>query len=692
MSARAGQPEVLAPAGSPAALDAALLCGADAVYFGVDVLNARRNAENFTLEHLADTVRRCHVRGVKVYLTLNIVVLEQEIPQLMRAAEAACAAGVDAVIVQDAGEAAILRSCAPKMPLHASTQMVVHNAEGARRLESMGFSRVVAARECTREELAAIAAGTSMQVEAFVHGALCMSVSGQCYLSSVLGRRSGNRGLCAQPCRLAFTAGGCGHALSLKDMSLIERVRELQKTGVCSLKIEGRMKRPEYVAAAVTACRAALAGETPDMESLRAVFSRSGFTDSYFDGRVDSSLFGYRQKEDVTAAAGVLGKLENLYADPRRQVQKVGVEMAFAMKAGAPAFLSVLDCDGNCVCAEGDIPQAAVSRPTDPDRARVALCKTGGTPYHVERTLCSISPGLMLPASSINALRRDALAKLDEQRGAPRPVQFDAAALWTPPDSPRAPRPTLHVRLYDPKQLSEEMMEEAALVTLPVQALLDLLERDEPPCPDKLCAGLPRILFDGQDRLRAQLERLRGYGVKHAAVGNPGAAQIAADYGFLMHGEPFLNATNSYAAEALAGWGLCDLALSFELSLDAARALRSPVPRGVTVYGRLPLMTMRACPVKAFVGCARCRQGENFITDRRGESFYTSCAYGCAELLNPMPLFMADRLDELGGFDFVELRFTTETPADCARILRAYRYGGRCDGPFTRGLLYKTVL
>ena len=235
-------------------------------------------------------------------------------------------------------------------------------------------------------------------------------------------------------------------------------------------------------------------------------------------------------------------------------------------------------------------------------------------------------------------------------------------------------------------------MEEAALVTLPVQALLDLLERDEPPCPDKLCAGLPRILFDGQDRLRAQFERLRGYGVKHAAVGNPGAAQIAADYGFLMHGEPFLNATNSYAAEALAGWGLCDLALSFELSLDAARALRSPVPRGVTVYGRLPLMTMRACPVKAFVGCARCRQGENFITDRRGESFYTSCAYGCAELLNPMPLFMADRLDELGGFDFVELRFTTETPADCARILRAYRYGGRCDGPFTRGLLYKTVL
>ena len=686
------RPEILAPAGNADMLCAAVFAGADAVYLGLQNFNARRTAGNFTTEGLRQAVAFCHARDVRVYVTLNTTLYPGELTALAEAVAGIAAAGADAVITQDLAVAALVRRMAPGLALHGSTQMSVQSLDGARRLAALGFTRVILARELTLSEIAGITAGCGIETETFVHGALCMSVSGQCYLSSVLGRRSGNRGLCAQPCRLAFTAGGCGHALSLKDMSLIERVRELQKTGVCSLKIEGRMKRPEYVAAAVTACRAALAGETPDMESLRAVFSRSGFTDGYFDGRVDSSLFGYRQKEDVTAAAGVLGKLENLYADPRRQVQKVGVEMAFAMKAGAPAFLSVLDCDGNCVCAEGDIPQAAVSRPTDPDRARVALCKTGGTPYHVERTLCSISPGLMLPASSINALRRDALAKLDEQRGAPRPVQFDAAALWTPPDSPRAPRPALHVRLYDPKQLSEEMMEEAALVTLPVQALLDLLERDEPPCPDKLCAGLPRILFDGQDRLRAQLERLRGYGVKHAAVGNPGAAQIAADYGFLMHGEPFLNATNSYAAEALAGWGLCDLALSFELSLDAARALRSPVPRGVTVYGRLPLMTMRACPVKAFVGCARCRQGENFITDRRGESFYTSCAYGCAELLNPMPLFMADRLDELGGFDFVELRFTTETPADCARILRAYRYGGRCDGPFTRGLLYKTVL
>lgn len=692
MSARADQPEVLAPAGSPAALDAALLCGADAVYFGVDVLNARRNAENFTLEHLADTVRRCHVRGVKVYLTLNIVVLENEIPQLIQAAEAACAAGVDAVIVQDAGEAAILRRCAPKLPLHASTQMVVHNAEGARRLESLGFSRVVAARECTKDELAAIAAGTSMQVEAFVHGALCMSVSGQCYLSSVLGRRSGNRGLCAQPCRLAFTADGCGHALSLKDMSLIERVRELREIGICSLKIEGRMKRPEYVAAAVTACRAALAGETPDLESLQAVFSRSGFTDGYFDGRIDAGLFGYRQKEDVTAAAGVLGKLENLYTDPRRQVQKVGVELAFAMKAGAPAFLSALDCDGNSVCAEGEIPQAAVNKPTDSERARAALCKTGGTPYHVEGVRCSIDPGLMLPASSINALRRDVLAKLDEQRGAPRAIAFDAGALWTPPDSPHAQRPALYARLYDRRQLGQELMEAAALVTLPVPELLALFEKGAPPHPEKLCAGLPRILFDGQEQLRAQLERLRQYGVAHAAVGNPGAVEIAADYGFVMHGEPFFNVTNSYAAEALAGWGLRDLALSFELSLDAARALRSPIPRGVTAYGRLPLMTVRACPVKAFVGCARCKQGENFITDRRGEAFHTSCAYGCAELLNPMPQYMADRLDELDGFDFIELRFTTETPDTCARILGAYRYGGKCDGAFTRGLLYKTIL
>ena len=305
--------EILAPAGSPESLRAAAACGADAVYLGIDVLNARRNAANFTRENLAETVQYCHIRGLKVYLTLNIILLEQELPTLVEVARAACEAGVDAAIVQDLGAAALLRRCCPGLRLNASTQMAVHNPEGARRLEQLGFSRVVLARECSRQEIEQIVRATSLEVEVFVHGALCMCVSGQCYLSSVLGQRSGNRGLCAQPCRLGFETRASSHALSLKDMSLIERIGELEALGVRSVKIEGRMKRPEYVAAAVTACRDALEGRPIDLEGLQSVFSRSGFTDGYYTGVRDLDMFGIRGKEDVTAAAGVLGRLETLY-------------------------------------------------------------------------------------------------------------------------------------------------------------------------------------------------------------------------------------------------------------------------------------------------------------------------------------------------------------------------------------------
>lgn len=684
-------PEVLAPAGSPAALEAAVLCGADAVYLGAGAFNARRGAENFTLEHLADTVRRCHIRGVRVYLTLNIVVLEDEIPQFLSDAEAACAAGVDAVIVQDAGAAALLRRCAPSLRLHGSTQMVVHNAEGAKMLEEMGFSRVVLARECSKEEIGRIIRATSLEVETFVHGALCMSVSGQCYMSAVLGQRSGNRGLCAQPCRLPCKAGNSEHALSLKDMSIIGRAEELRELGVSALKIEGRMKRPEYVAAAVTACRRALAGEPVDLETLQSVFSRSGFTDGYFEGRLGAEMFGIRQKEDVTAAAGVLGSLETLYTDPRRQVQKVEADFCFTMKAGEPSRLTVTDGDGNATEASGEVPQAAVNRPTDPERAAASLSKTGGTPYRVRRVSCEIEEGLMLPASAVNALRREALGKLDELRGETRAVPFDRERAGAPRGHAPAPAPALRVRAYSARQLTPEMLKGAELVTLPVPALVKLCETGAPAYADKLCAGLPRILFSGQEALREQLALLREKGIRHAAVGNPGAVRIAGEAGFTLHGEPFLNAMNSHTAETLAGWGLCDLLLSFEAALDMAKKITSPIPLGLTAYGRLPLMTVRCCPVKSFVGCARCKKGENFLTDRRGETLYTSCAYGCSEILNPVPLFMGDRLAELRGLDFIELRFSTESPEECGKLFETYRSGGEFHGKFTRGLLYKTV-
>ena len=260
---REKRPEILAPAGSFDSLIAAVQCGADAVYLGGKGMNARRSAGNFDAEELRRAVEYCHLRDVKVYQTINIVMFQHETDEAIDTIRQAAEAGVDAVLTQDLAIARMVRECAPSLPIHASTQMSIHNIEGVRLCEELGFSRAVLARELTAGEIAAICAATPLEIEVFVHGALCMSVSGQCYLSSMIGGRSGNRGLCAQPCRLPFSADGGGeYALSLKDLSLADRIGELTRMGVASLKIEGRMKRPEYVAAAVTAVRRAREGGT----------------------------------------------------------------------------------------------------------------------------------------------------------------------------------------------------------------------------------------------------------------------------------------------------------------------------------------------------------------------------------------------------------------------------------------------
>ena len=247
--------EILAPAGGFDSVIAAVRSGADAVYLGETVFSARASAHNFDEQALKEAVAYCHIHGVKVYVTLNTIVFDEEWEALRKAIIVAAEADADALIVQNLGVARLARQLAPDLALHASTQMSVHTAAGVRALYELGFKRVVLAREMSREEICE-AAKVPVELEVFVHGALCMSVSGQCYFSAMLGSRSGNRGACAQTCRLPFyirQKGGC--ALSLKDNSLIPLLRDLQEIGVASAKIEGRMKRPEYVAAAVTACR-----------------------------------------------------------------------------------------------------------------------------------------------------------------------------------------------------------------------------------------------------------------------------------------------------------------------------------------------------------------------------------------------------------------------------------------------------
>ncbi len=298
--------EILAPAGGFDSVLAAVRSGADAVYLGEKRFSARASAKNFSDEELRQATAYCHIHGVKVYVTLNTIVFDEEFSSLADAIKAAARADVDALIVQNMGVARLAKQIAPDLPLHASTQMSVHTAAGVRALCEMGFRRVVLAREMTRAEIKK-AAQIPVELEVFVHGALCMCVSGQCYFSAMLGSRSGNRGACAQTCRLPFSVNRQkgGHALSLKDNSLIGHLNELQALGVASAKIEGRMKRPEYVAAAVRACveqRDCGCISDRTAEELRGVFSRTGFTDGYYTDRRGRGMFGTRTRDDVVSA------------------------------------------------------------------------------------------------------------------------------------------------------------------------------------------------------------------------------------------------------------------------------------------------------------------------------------------------------------------------------------------------------
>lgn len=402
--------EILAPCGSPETLNAALNSGADAVYLGLSSFSARRNAANFSAAELMESVQKAHRQGTRVYVTLNTLVFDDELPEVKKAILGIAEAKADGVIVQDLGAAALVKELVPSLRLHASTQMTVTSASGAEFALKRGFSRVVLPRELSSEEIRKITSKVDIETEVFVHGALCVCLSGQCLLSAVMGGRSGNRGLCAQPCRLNYRCGKRDYALSLKDLSLIGRLKELEEAGVTSAKIEGRMKRPEYVAAAVQSCRRVLSGEKADMELLKTVFSRDGFTESYFDGTM-SNMQGTRQKDDSENISGALSSARQLYKEPYKRFT---IDFAVDIKANAP-----ISCTAFCGSLEktvtGDIPQKAINRAAARDDIISRMGKLGGTVFKAGKISVNIESGLSVTVAAINDLRRRAVEGISEE-------------------------------------------------------------------------------------------------------------------------------------------------------------------------------------------------------------------------------------------------------------------------------------
>ena len=696
--------ELLSPAGSPEALRAAVQNGAGAVYLGWGDFNARRNARNFSDEEFADALSYCHLRGVRVFLTLNTLLTDRELPRALETARKACRLGVDAVLVQDWGLLDLLRQALPDLPLHASTQMSIFTSGGANEVASDGCERVVLARECSREDTEAICAACPAEIEIFAHGALCMCYSGQCAMSAVVGGRSGNRGTCAQPCRLPYGVdepAANRYPLSLKDNSLAQDLSGIRD--VACLKLEGRMKRPEYVAV-VTGIYAQLLEEnrspTPAEErELELAFSRSGFTDAYWRGRRGVEMFGTRP-ENAPEPRELFERAKATYEKDSRRT--VPVRFACTIQPHAPCVLTV-DDGTRAVTVTGPVPEAARTRALTAEEVAERLGKTGGTAFHCAGAAVEVGEGLSLPASAINALRREALASLAEARCAP-PLRREAEVPPLRKAECAQERPALTVSLTHAAQLTPALLEEApARIYLPLELLADLPHLPE--ADTQWCAILPRVWRDRDEAdLRRRLEKARELGIDGVLVGNIGHLPLTRGLGLSLYGDFGLNVYNSRSLDYLRRKGLASACLSFELRFSQIRDLKKLLPAEALVYGRLPLMITENCLVQNQEGCglsaagplvpagAPCRES-HALHDRTGAAFPLLSAFGHrTEVQNSRPLWLADRETwKRLGLAFARLRFTTERPEACVEILRAYRTGGAPPEIFTRGLYERGV-
>lgn len=690
--------ELLSPAGGLDSLIAAVQTGADAVYMGFGAFNARRSAKNFTDEEFASAVAYCHLRGVRVFLTLNTLLTDRELEQAAESLRKASDMGVDAVLVQDWGLLTLAREIVPDVPLHASTQMSLFTLGGANEAAALGLERVVLARELARDEIREICAGCPAEIEVFAHGALCMCYSGQCEMSAVVGERSGNRGACAQPCRLPYGVNGpCrgGHPLSLKDANLSAYLAEMEAMGVACLKLEGRMKRPEYVEVVTGIYRRLLDEKrqptAEESRRLEQAFSRSGFTDGYWLGKKGPQMFGTRP-ENAPEPKELFAKAREMYENGREN-RKIPVNLRLSVRRGEPVRLG-----GACAVhggvavalAVGDVPEEARSRAVTAEELRQRLSKTGGTVFTADNIEMELDEGLMVSASAVNGLRRELLEELAKRRmDIPPRRKLPAFPLPDAPEGGQAMRFTCSVQKAE--QVTAALLaEKPAAVYVPVEEL----ERLAPELDwgeTELCAVLPRIFRTADETpLRQLLEQHPE--ASAVAIGNLGHLPIARGLNRTLRGDFGLNIFNSRALLFWQGQGLASATVSFELRWQQVRDLRKYLPCEAIIYGRLPLMVMENCVTRCSVGCTH--GAGSVLTDRTGARFPVLCGYGCrCEIQNSKTLFLADKPEmRRCGLTYGRLRFTTETPEQCVQVLQRYQNGGNwTPEDLTRGLFYRGV-
>ena len=690
--------ELLSPAGSPEAVIAAVQNGADAVYLGLGDFNARRGAKNFTDEEFQKAVRYCHIRGCKLYVTLNTLVNDRELERAINAAALASGMGADGIIIQDLGLIKAVRQALPDIPLHASTQMSIHNLAGVEAAAEMGLTRAVLARELSLEQIKFISKNASIETEVFVHGALCFCHSGQCYMSAMIGRRSGNRGMCAQPCRMQYSLGSRmdDYPLSLKDNCLADRLRELEDAGVACLKIEGRMKRPEYTAIVTGIYSKALKEHrkpsAEEMQLLEQAFSRQGFTQGYFDGD-KKDMFGVRQDTD-RADESVFANARKGYAEG--ELRRVPVHFYTVAEKGQPIRAIAFDDEGHRAVAQGPIPERAKRQGLTAGYLQDQMYKTGGTPYLCVENKAKADPGLYLSAATINELRRTLIAQLSEERATP--PERDTGYMPKPPaDRKPIADPKIIFQVRTEEQLLPELAElKPDYIYVPALVLREYFDRVLPFVRGGAIpvAVLPRIINDPQTgEIYEALKELYDRGVREALLGNLGHIVIARRAGMRIRGDFGLNAFNSQSLEVLRLAGFESVTASFELRMSQIRDLRKPLDTEMIIYGRLPVMVSEQNIVKSPSG--KVIQTEAQLSDRMGSVFPVVQEFGDRSVIyNAHKLFMADKKDDLysAGLWGLRLLFTTESGRECVEVAKGQLgYSDYRPNVLTRGVYYRGV-
>lgn len=726
--------ELLAPAGGREALVAAVQNGANAIYLGTGSFNARRSADNFAGDALDEAVAYCHARNVKVHVTLNTMVRQDEYADLVKTIEHIYASGADAVLVQDFGVAEMCRRLAPDLALHASTQMAVHNAQGVRYLKEHGFTRAVLAREMEFEEIRACK-GLGVELEAFAHGALCVSCSGQCLFSAMIGGRSGNRGMCAQPCRLPYRMNGKeGYLLSTRDLMTLDLLDRFREAGVDSLKLEGRLKRPEYVAIVTRAYRRALDGEPvteQDVEELRQIFNRGGFTRGYAPGAEEKTLMypvrpnhagvvvgkaerrgrvklfremdasdvlALRGKgedrpvklaghagEDAACAAALPGdQLIRLTSakqmrDARDTYQKencaIPLMAKLCLKIGQTACLTVTDGTHTTV-SEGCEVSASEEHALDQARIEGQIRKTGGTPYALGDLEIEADEQAFLPYSELNRMRRDALEQLTKLRTEVKRKPGTMPVIRETGRPAEREKPVLRAQSGSVKALRlarEKGADELIFAPEDMRRLDDALDLE------KFYLALPQVTRQEElDALHrwAQAHQNRLLGVYLSNVG-----QLALDWPGLRVADYPLNIASNRTIDEL------DAAeYSPSVELNAGQIALLDGKKDLIVYGYLPLMQLRHCPRRASEGipgkhrdCRMCDQPGakplSPLIDRTVAAFaLRRIAYGSGcvlQILNSVPMLLLRHLNRLPSCHAWRLLVDENDAADVTELYRA---------------------